>query len=141
MIHPIKSNLIPSQELTILGFILNSLDMSVRLSSDKKSSLKTDCTSFLNEKKFAIREVARVIGKIVSSFPGVMHGPLYNRNLEEENKLVLKLHKGNFDALMELSLPDKNGLEWWIKNVDDSCDSLSHGNPEITITTDASKTG
>ena len=26
VIHPIKSNLIPSQELTILGFILNSVD-------------------------------------------------------------------------------------------------------------------
>ena len=43
-----------------------------------------------------------------------------------------KLHKGNFA---------KNDLEWWIKNVDDSCNSISdsHGNPEITITTDASK--
>ena len=84
VIHPIKSNLIPSQELTILGFILNSVDMSVRLSSNKKSSLKKDCTSLLKEKKFTIREVARVIGKIVSSFPGVMHGPLYYRNLEED---------------------------------------------------------
>ena len=33
VIHPIKSNLTPSQELqTILGFILHSADMSVRLS-------------------------------------------------------------------------------------------------------------
>ena len=40
VIHPIKLNLVPLQELTILGFILNSVDMSVRLSSDKKSSLK-----------------------------------------------------------------------------------------------------
>ena len=53
----------------------------------------------------------------------------------------LKLHKGNFDALIELSLPAKNDLEWWTKNVDDSCNSISHGNPDIAITTDASKRG
>ena len=40
VIHPIKSNLIPAQELTILDFILNSVGISVRLSSDGKSSLK-----------------------------------------------------------------------------------------------------
>ena len=40
VIHPIKSNLIPSQQLTILGFIQNSVYMSVRLPSDKKSFLK-----------------------------------------------------------------------------------------------------
>ena len=68
-----------------------------------------------------------------------MHGPLYYRNLEEDKKLALKLHNGNFDALMELSLPAKNDLEWWIKYVDDSCNSISHGNPDITITTDASE--
>ena len=70
-----------------------------------------------------------------------MHGPLYYRNLEEDKKLALKLHKGNFDALMGLSLPAKNDLEWWIKNVDDSFNSISHGDPDITITTDASKRG
>ena len=42
---------------------------------------------------------------------------------------------------MELSLPAKNDLEWWIKNVDNSCNSVSHGNPDITINTDASERG
>ena len=55
--------------------------------------------------------------------------------------MALKLHKVNFDPLMELSLPAKNDLEWWIKSVDDSCNSISHGNPDITIATDSSKTG
>ena len=50
MIHPIKSDLIPSQELTALSFILNSVDVSVKLSSNKKSSLKKDYTS-LSERK------------------------------------------------------------------------------------------
>ena len=42
---------------------------------------------------------------------------------------------------MEPSLLAKNDFEWWIKNVDDSCNSISHGNPDIKIVTDASKTG
>ena len=42
---------------------------------------------------------------------------------------------------MKPSFLAKNDFEWWFKNVDDSCNSISHGNPDIKIITDASKTG
>ena len=97
VIHRFKSNLIPLQELTIFGFIKNSEHTQSRhvnqTSSDKKSSLKKDCASLLKEKKFSIREVARAIGKVVFSFPGVMYGPFYYRNLEEYKKWSLNYTK------------------------------------------------
>ena len=101
MIHPIKSNLIPSQELTILGFILNSVDMSVR---------------HLKEKKFSIREVARV-RKNCLQLPWSNAWTTLLPKTSGRKKLVLKLHKRNCDALMEQSLPAKNDLEWWIKTL------------------------
>ena len=42
---------------------------------------------------------------------------------------------------MKPSFLAKNDFEWWFKNVDDSCNSISHGNPNIKIITDASKMG
>ena len=43
IIHPIKSQFIPSTELITLGFILNSATMTVRLTKGKKESLKANC--------------------------------------------------------------------------------------------------
>ena len=40
---------------------------------------------------------------MVSSFPGVLYGPLFYRQLELDKAMVLKANNGNFDAVMTLS--------------------------------------
>ena len=69
-IHPEKCILTPTQEITFLGFILNSTTMMVYLFDKKKEKLKFLCTQALDGDILSIRFVARVIGKIVSSLPG-----------------------------------------------------------------------
>ena len=81
VVHPEKSSFIPSQVLVILGFIINSLTMTIQLTTEKALSLKTVCIDFLRATTLSIREVASAIGRIVASFPGVMHGPNYYRCL------------------------------------------------------------
>ena len=75
IVQPLKSSLMPSQEIVILGFIINSVNMTVRLTEDKLGSLISSCTNLL---------VARVVGKLVSSFPGARYGPLYYRHLKRD---------------------------------------------------------
>ena len=83
VVHPIKSTLVLTQEIVTLGFEINSVKMTIRLTTDKAISLKDDCkTLLMSDKPTLIREVAGVIGKIVASFPGVMYGPLYYRYLQ-----------------------------------------------------------
>ena len=43
LIHPEKSLDIPSQLATVLGFIINSLDMTISLTTEKKSSVTKLC--------------------------------------------------------------------------------------------------
>ena len=43
LIHPEKSLDIPSQIATVLGFIINSLDMTISLATEKKTSLLELC--------------------------------------------------------------------------------------------------
>ena len=93
--HPDKSTFIPSQEITILGFLLNSKTMTVRLTIEKAKQLKQDCMKLKQTNSPPIREVARIIGEIVSSFPGTSHGPLYYRDLEQDKSLALKQNKGD----------------------------------------------
>lgn len=141
VIHPEKSCFVPSQSLTILGFIINSATMTIQLTSDKSAQLLNDCNTLLNTEHPTIREVARVIGKIISSFPGVMHGAVYYRYLEKDKTLHLNSSKGNFDANMRLSQQAKSELHWWTQNIMESYNVIHHTIPSYQITTDASKQG
>ena len=46
VVHSEKSSFIPSQVLVILGFILNSLTMTIQLTTEKALGLKTVCIAF-----------------------------------------------------------------------------------------------
>ena len=76
VVNPLKSVLIPSQEIEILGFAIHTVFMTVELTLDKKESLGNSCKALLSTPVVLIRELAKVIDKIVASFPGIMHGPL-----------------------------------------------------------------
>ena len=88
-----------------------------------------------------IREVAQVIGLIVSSFPAEQHAQLHYRTLESEKIHALKVNAGNYEFTMTLSQMAKTELTWWIENIDMASRPIMFGNPEITITTDASNLG
>ena len=77
--------------------------MSVSLTPKKAKKLKLAVTRLLSCGMPIIREVAQVIGLIISTFPAVMYGPLYFRVTEGEKAHALKQNKGNFDAHMALS--------------------------------------
>ncbi|CAB4012760.1 Hypothetical predicted protein [Paramuricea clavata] len=85
VIHPEKSVLHPVQAIQFLGFVINSLAMTVRLIPRKITKGKSFFNNLLNKHKPTIREVARVIGPLISSLPAaVQFGPLHYRNLERD---------------------------------------------------------
>lgn len=91
VVHPEKSVFIPTQKLVFLDFILDSVSMLVYLTPEKALKLKQAATDLFNCKNPTIREVAKVLGLIVSSFPGVAYGPLHYRYLKPQ---LLKLANG-----------------------------------------------
>ena len=98
-----KSVLIPSQSITFLGFVLNSAQMTVALTPSKAMKVKSKAVELLHNQSPTIRTVSEMIGLMVASFPGVMYGPLYYRQLEIEKVVALKQNQGNFEASMILS--------------------------------------
>ena len=141
VIHPEKSEFIPSQVIEYLGVIINSKQMTVTLTSDKKTAIFELCTVLLSEKLPSIRTVAKLLGKMVSSFPAVRYGKLHYRNLERCKILALKQKKGNFDAKTTLSVQAIKDVQWWQSNILHSFETLEKGNPKLTIQTDACKSG
>ena len=62
VVHPEKSSFIPSKVLVIQGFIINSLTMTIQLTTEKSLGLKTVCVEFLRTTTLSIRELASAIG-------------------------------------------------------------------------------
>ena len=87
-----KSSFSPSKEITFLGFCLNSETMTISLPLVKRQRIFNMCMTLSNGSLFPIREVARFIGLLVSSFPAVRYGPLFYRFFWKRTKsLLLKM--------------------------------------------------
>ena len=140
-IHEGKSQFIPAQEITYLGFVLNSHEMTVTLSGDRKEKLWHTCIDILKQPKPVIRNVASCIGLMVSSFPAVPLGPLYYRCLEQGKNKALQAHKGNWEKCMPLSERAKLELNWWVKTIMSQSAPIQRPDPMFTLKTDSSITG
>ena len=113
IINKEKSVLIPSQKMVFLGYVIDSVKMTVALPEEKLIKLKKQILSLWEKPQFSIRELAHVIGLIVSSFPALKPARLYYRDLESVN---YKLWVAVMETIMQLficpSLPEivYNGL-------------------------------
>ena len=136
-----KSIFEPKQVITFLGFVLNSVTLTVALTPEKATKLVTKATTVLAKQSPSVREVAELVGLMVSSFPGVMHGPLFYRQLKLDKVMALRTSKGDFNALMTLSETSKSDLQWWISHTHTTFNLVSHGSPSVTIYFDASLSG
>ena len=142
VIHPEKSVIVPQQRLVFLGFIIDSVLMTVSLTQDKKTKIKTLLSSLLeNSCCVKIREVAKVIGHLISSLPGVKYGALYYRNLEMNKVAALKLTKGNFEETMCISHNGISELNWWLCNLGSSFNTIRCPPVDDTLYSDASLQG
>ena len=116
--------------------------MTVSLTQDDKKATITPILQNLVKNPVAkIQLIAKAIGHIVSSFPGVKYGGLYYRNLEMDKVEALKLSKGNFESPMIISREGIAELEWWINNIDNSFNDIIVPPIDVTIYPDASLQG
>ncbi len=141
IVHPEKSVFTPQQEITFLGFVINTQSMTVSLPDAKKQEILQDCTNLLSATSITIRQVAGVIGKMVAAFPAVEYGPLHYRNMEIDKTAALKANKGHFDRPMNISGAAITDIQWWIENVQISSKVIFRGTPELTLESDASGSG
>ena len=140
-LHQDKCVLTPTKELTFLGFMLNTSFMTLKLSLRKKEELRSLCLQVLNGEVFTIRFIAHVIGKIVSSLPGVEFGRLHYRNMERDKIKALANNRGDFDGHLHLSESAKQELRWWLDNVMLAYRRIGHAAITYVFQTDASDSG
>lgn len=140
-IHSDKSQLVPSQRVNFLGFILDSVVITVSMKSDKADKAKSAILQLLRTEQPLIREVASVVGQMVSCFPGVKYGPLYYRALENDKTDALKTNGWNLDDRMLISDIAKKDMSWWLSNIDNDPCPVRPMKYKLTLKCDSSLEG
>ena len=67
-IHPDKSKFIPTQCITYLGFILNSVQKIITSNLEKKERILNLCHEILKEDVVTIKFLSKLIGNLVTAF-------------------------------------------------------------------------
>ena len=140
-VHPEKSVFLPTQIIVFLGFILNSIDMTVRLTPERVNNLVQLCLQICRAHTIVIRDFCQLIGKMVASEPGVQFALLYYKDLEHIKDGELRKNKGNFDANMQVSGYIKDNLKWWIDNLKNSYKPIHASEPWVICHSDTSLKG
>ena len=139
--HQGKSITTPSQIIEHLGFTLNSIDMTFSITNKKLVKLQALAAPVINNDLPTIREVACLIGFMVSCTPGVEFAELFYKQLEIEKSEALKNAKGNFEAVMKLSDVAVEDVRWSLNRAILSKRHINHGPIDLELATDASKEG
>ena len=139
-VHPDKSNLFPSQEIHLLGFILNSKNMTVILTDEKQTKIVEYTKVLENKKDLKIRDLAKLLGMCEAALPVVQFGKLDMWNLLKVKSNVLTMSKGDYESKCRLNDASRIGLKWWIKNVSYK-NGINTPPPSVTIYSDACPTG
>ena len=117
-IHPEKSVLVPTQKIEFLGFVLNSVEMKVKLTDCKSDKIISKIKKLLYEGKQTIRDLASVIGSLVATFPVLPYGKLHYRELERCKISSLKFQNGKYNApCIPLSTSTVAELHWCLKHL------------------------
>ena len=140
-IHPDKSQLMPTQKMTFLGFVIDSTKMILKLSENKQKNTFALCEEVIKSKVQSIRKIACLLGSIFESFEVVPWGPLYYRNIELCKTEALKAAKVNFEYKMSLSPSAKIEVAWWRDNTYNSYRNLEERSITDVVYTDARSHG
>ena len=130
----------PTQEIEFLGFVLNSVEMKIKLTDCKSGKIISKIKKLLYEGKQTIRDLASVIGSLVATFPVLPYGKLHYRELERCKISSLKFQNGKYNApCIPLSTSTVAELHWCLKHLKNANQWLQDIPVDCTIQTDASK--
>lgn len=141
IINKKKSDLIPRQRCKFLGFVLDSVSFILKNTEEKMAATQSLLKRMLTKETCAIEDFASLIGKLVSLCPATTYGWLYTKVLERQKFLALKSCNFDYKSSMYISDKSKEDMGWWLKNLPKSFCSLEQPDFDVTIFTDASRSG
>ena len=136
-----KSQLIPAQQIVILGAVIDSVKMIVYLPKEKEEKVILLIRNTLKMKYMTIRHLARVIGKLISCTVACPLGNAYFRCLERLKVRALNLHKWRWNCRTALDQKSINELNWWLTHLPGCSAPIVRPVPTRSVFSDACNYG
>lgn len=141
IINLTKSCIIPRQRCKYLGYIYNSVDLSISLPDKKRKSLFCSINNMLSKQSCTIREFARFIGTLVAACPAVRYGWLYTKLFERVKYEALRRAAGDYNSKMTIPASISPDCQWWRSALPVSKNYIRLSQYALEIFSDASTTG
>ena len=98
--------------------MINSTKMTVTISKDKMVAMTNKIKKLMATTFPTTRQLASVIGSVISLFPAVPLRKLHYRALEKDKTVALKKTSGNFDKFVaRISVKAIDELNWWLTEI------------------------
>lgn len=136
-----KCCLEPDTRRKYLGFIIDSMTMTVEPTPEKRQSLGCLVRKWSKRSKCSIRELAHLIGSLVACCPGIEYSKAHIKLFEIAEIEALTESEGDFDAKMCLPAGLQADFRWWAENLTASRRKIRNQNYDLEIFSDASTTG
>ncbi|CAC5410794.1 unnamed protein product [Mytilus coruscus] len=137
-----KSVFIPSQRITFLGYIIDSVLFRVFLPEDKIQKIIEISNNVLKPQNILIRHVAQLVSLYSSARYAVTHAHLFHRYLDiDKTRALIKSNK-NYNANMIISEESRSEIRWWLANINSENGKLIREDPPShSLHTDSSMKG
>lgn len=140
-VHEEKSVTCPTTEITFLGFRINSINMSVTPTEEKREKMVKVGSQLLQKEWHKLRAVAGFVGLANSYSESSQYGGNHIKEIEMDLIKALAVNRGNFEAFMWLHNSSKHNINWWLSSIGSLAKDLRVRNPDDTMYTDASNQG
>lgn len=141
LINEEKSKLTSSTRCQFLGFILDSKQMTLELTEQKREVILSLTRKYKNLEYCKIREFAQFVGNITGACPAVQYGWLYSKGFERQKYLALLRNKGDYEARMKLPSILNRNFDWWEAAIMKAANPIRLQKYALEIFSDASLTG
>lgn len=136
-----KSHLVPTRELTFLGITINASSMEFTLPEDKAVKLESQCQQLLTRSSVTLREVASVVGRMVSTAVAILPAPLHYHSLQATKSIHLR-RGATYSRQIQLTEQCKQELRWWTRHLRQwNGRPVRIADPDLVIQSDASSAG
>ena len=141
MISISKSVFTPTTQIEYLGFVIDSITMTVVPTKEKVEKLKKAVRKLLKKHSTTIRHVAQVEGGLLATHPGNPWAPLFTKQMEIDKLQALSCNRFDFDGFMNVSEVVRTDLHWWLNHLGHTSGLIQVQYPDFLIYTDASLQG
>ena len=127
-----------NKQIKHLGFIFNSVQMTVQLTDKKQSKIAEQAGALLSASEVTIQDLASFVGKLVATEPGFPHAPIYYKHIEIFKNEQIRFNRGNLLAPVNLTREVASSIRWWQDNVAHICRHVIVPKPSHFIESDSS---